>query len=119
MLPAQATLPTDSRSPFHAVAGIQISILMLESMVGLSVAVTRHSAGRLPKLGGGAPGKVGTAPAGNVSCPAGTSSANVMVECGRASLERLSQGAAAARCQASAATRTRYRMCIHHKSPLR
>src|SRR3984957_17274799 len=110
MLPAHAPLPTDSSFPFHFVAGIQTSILMLESPLGFSVAATRQMAGRFPKFGGGAPGNAGTAPGGRFSCPAGTAWAKVTVACGRASLAKLSQVLAAASGQESAITITRYRM---------
>lgn len=114
MLPAQAPLPTDSSFPFQVDdgpdVGIQTSILMSESLVGFSVAATRQIAGKFPKFGAGKPGNAGTAPAGNASCPAGTDCANVTVECGRASLARLSQVPARSSGQESAITTTRYRM---------
>src|SRR5580698_2197852 len=113
MFPAQAPLPTDSSFPFHPDVGIQISILMSESLVGFSVAATRQMAGRFPKFGGAAPGKVGTAPADNVSCPASTACAKVIVACGRASLAKLSQGVAAASGKERAITSTRYRICLY------
>jgi hypothetical protein len=55
MTPAQPPLPTAWNLPFHAVsaaaapsargAGSQTSILMSESLVGVSVAATRQNAG--------------------------------------------------------------------------
>src|SRR5580658_9985953 len=112
MLPAHAPLPTDSSFPFQVVAGIQTSILILESAVGFSVAATRHRAGRFPKFGAGKPGNVGSAPVGSVSRPAGTASARVTVACGKAILARLSQVPAAASDEESANTITRYRMIL-------
>src|SRR5262245_3700492 len=47
MVPAQPPLPTASNLPFQPDAGSQISTLMSESLVGISVAVTRQNAGRV------------------------------------------------------------------------
>src|SRR6187399_128101 len=60
MLPAQPPLPTPWSLPFHPETGSHTSILMSESLDGLSVAVTRHIAGRLAN----ACGAFGTPPAG-------------------------------------------------------
>src|SRR5262245_2312731 len=47
IVPAQPPLPTVWSFPFHPVAGSQTSLLMSESLVGVSVAVTRQNAGSL------------------------------------------------------------------------
>src|SRR5271166_4532458 len=117
MLPAHAPLPTDSSFPFQAESGIQTSILISESLVGLSITATRQNGGSFEKLGAGNPGNVGTTPGGSESCPAATVSAKVTVACGRARLAKFSQ-VAAARGQEEAATKTRNRMCIHNSSAL-
>src|ERR1700722_4198336 len=120
MFPAHAPLPTDSSFPFHPgpvpdrgapVAGIQTSILISESAVGLSVGATRQKPGRSATFGGREPGNAGMAPGGNMSCPAGTDWAKVTVECGSGSFARLSQVPAAASGEESAITRTRHRIC--------
>ncbi len=46
MAPAKPPLPGTTNLPFQAAAGIQSSILMSESLDGLSVAATRQNAGR-------------------------------------------------------------------------
>src|SRR5882757_5505991 len=87
MLPAHAPLPTACSLPFHACAGSHTSILMSESLDGVSVAATRQNAGRLangftaarpPRAGG----------AGN--CPAATVCASVTAACGPENVDRLS-----------------------------
>src|ERR1700733_1776263 len=63
---------------------------MSESEDGVSVAITRQNSGRLLKgarLTGNPPGGA----AGGVKVPAATLCAELMVTCGRLSLERLSQ----------------------------
>src|SRR4051812_33620682 len=46
MAPLQPPFPTAWNFPFHVAAGIHTSILISESLVGLSVAATRQTAGR-------------------------------------------------------------------------
>src|SRR6185436_8915134 len=95
MFPAQPPLPTACSLPFHpppppATAGSQISILMSESLDGVSVAATRQNAGRSAN---------GFAPrprAGGVNAPAATVWADVIVVFGSLSDERLSHVAACA-----------------------
>src|SRR6266404_3261562 len=70
--------------PFQSSDGIQTSILMSESAVGLSSAATRQKAGNRLNwacCGGGAEGAV--------NVPASTVSARVIAVSGRASLARL------------------------------
>src|ERR1700722_5115147 len=110
MFPAHAPLPTDSSLPFQLVAGIQISIRIAESLVGFRGGATRQIAGKFSKFSAGNPGNVGTAPGGNVSCPASTGCANVTVACGRAKFARFSQEVAASSGQESATTTTRIRI---------
>ena len=45
MLPFKPPLPTAWNLPFQPAAGSQTSILMSESLVGVSVAATRQNAG--------------------------------------------------------------------------
>src|SRR5271157_1698659 len=87
MAPLQPPLPTASNFPFQPDAGIQTSILMLESWLGARVAATRQKAGRL-RMGWGAPG--------GVKSPAATDWAEVILVSGSDSEARLSQEAAAA-----------------------
>src|SRR5437588_574727 len=47
MNPAQPPLPTDCSLPFHPETGSQTSILISESLEGLSFAATRQNAGSL------------------------------------------------------------------------
>src|SRR5215510_1497246 len=64
--PAHPPFPTASNLPFQPDAGSQTSILMSESLVGVSVAVTRQNAGKF------ANGFVPPRPAGCVKAPAAT-----------------------------------------------
>src|SRR5271166_2115083 len=48
--PAKPPFPTPSNFPFQPEAGIQISILMSESLVGFNLAATRQNAGMLVKV---------------------------------------------------------------------
>src|SRR5712692_4895671 len=100
MLPLQPPLPTAWNLPFQPEAGIQISILMSESVVGLRVAATRQKAGRSLNDAGGALAGCG---AGALNAPAATGSARVMVVSGRVSEARFSQVAATAGAAARAA----------------
>src|SRR6185295_9859265 len=91
MVPAQAPLPTDCRFPFHPASGSQTSILISESLDGVSVAATRQNAGRFRNDWGCLPLGAGR---GEVKAPAATGSAMVMVVLGSFSVDRLSQGEA-------------------------
>src|SRR5579863_2325170 len=97
MMPAQPPLPTASYFWFQSAAGSHTSILMSESLEGLSVAVTRQNAGR--SLYGFAPGpRPAPRPlgfAGGVKAPAATFCALVIAASGRFSDARLSQDAPA------------------------
>src|ERR1041385_8722632 len=75
MVPAQAPLPTDCRFPFQADSGSQTSILISESVEGVSVAATRQNDGRFLNDWGCFPLGAGK---GDVNAPAATSSATVM-----------------------------------------
>src|SRR5579864_3727456 len=88
MVPAQAPLPTACRFPFHADSGSQTSILISESVVGVSVAATRQNAGTLRKDGGCLPLGGGR---GEVKAPAATVSAMVIVAFWSLSAVRLAQ----------------------------
>src|SRR4051812_25491680 len=90
MLPFHPPLPTASNLPFQFAAGSQTSILMSDSLVGLSVAATRQKAGRSPNW---APPARPPPPAG-ANAPAATGSAAVIVALGSASVARLSHDAA-------------------------
>ena len=92
MLPFQPPLPTAWNFPFQPVAGSQTSILMSESLEGLSVAATRQNAGRSANCAPPPP----RPPAGGVNAPAATGCAIVMVASGSLSELRLSHVAAAA-----------------------
>src|SRR6267378_5839441 len=90
--------------PFHPEPGIQISILMSESLVGFNVAATRQKVGRLLNNSPG-PLDLGQGwnqqlaePAkscGKANAPGATVCAIVIVVSGRESEERFSQVAAA------------------------
>src|SRR5262250_809237 len=89
--PVQPPFPTAINFPFHPETGIQTSILMSESVVGLMVAATRQNAGRVLYTGGTtAPG---AAPGSNA--PAATVWARVMVVSGSLREDRPSQEVAA------------------------
>src|SRR5262245_12624762 len=92
--PLNPPLPTAMNFPFHPDAGIQTSILMSESLDGVSRAATRQNAGRRFRIsalnGPGAPGCAG----GCGNCPAATACAIVIVVFGRVRLARLSHVAA-------------------------
>src|SRR6185295_3736896 len=118
-LPFQPPLPTMRNLPFQPLAGSHTSILMSESAVGLSVAATRQNAGR------SANGLPPPRPPGWENAPAATASAAVIVACGNATDERLSQLAAAAGAGltahtasvVSAITTSEIRSCITTSSP--
>src|SRR5579871_6371152 len=131
MLEPKPPLPTTSRRPFQPVAGIQISILIMESEVGRDVAMMRQKAGivlkmalRLPPGPPGPPGPAGPPAArgasaagppgacagacargvaGGVNAPASTRTAPVISVCGRLSLARPSQGVGSAHADPQAA----------------
>src|SRR4249919_2135742 len=89
MTPAQPPLPTAWNLPFHPLAGSQTSVLMSESLVGVSVAATRQNGpsatyGFRPRGG----------PSGGWNVPGATTSALVMAVPLRASVARFSQEAA-------------------------
>src|SRR5580700_11100332 len=73
--PLKAPLPTAWNLPFQPDAGSQTSILISESLVGVSVAATRQNAGSAVK----SPDSPWVS---GVNAPAGTGSATVMVACG-------------------------------------
>src|SRR5688572_15536919 len=77
MFPFQPPLPTAWNLPFQPEAGSQSSILMSDSLLGVSVAATRQNAGRsanaLP------PPRPPRPPAGGVKAPAATDCAAVTV----------------------------------------
>src|SRR4051812_27727667 len=94
MLPAHAPLPTASNFPFHPEAGSHTSILMSESLDGVSVAATRQNSGRFAN--GPCPAPVEGPRPGGVNSPAPTVCARVTATCGCANCERLSQVAPSA-----------------------
>src|SRR5215831_3351615 len=83
MVPAHAPFPTDSSFPFQPVSGIHTSILISESLVGLTVAATRQNAGRFLKASAPRP------PCG-VKPPGGTCCARVIVVLGKVRFRTLS-----------------------------
>src|SRR5258708_2896444 len=85
-------VPFPWKLPFQPAAGIQTSILMSESLVGLSVAVTRQNAGRFLNGAVGSPRP--PPPAGGVKAPAATVAAEVIVVFGNDREARLSHDAA-------------------------
>src|ERR1041385_7916876 len=89
ILPAHAPLPTACSLVFQPAAGSQTSILMSESLEGVSVAATRQNDGRFAKAFPPRPVR----PAGSVNCPAPTVCASVTATCGCEKDERLSHGA--------------------------
>src|SRR5262245_23888463 len=93
MLPFQPPLPTAWNFAFQPDMGSHTSILMSESLDGVSVAVTRQKAGSLAKIGSGP--LAGCAP-GAVNVPAATGCALVTFALGRLSAAIDSQVAASA-----------------------
>ena len=132
MAPAKPPLPGTTNLRFHPAAGIHSSILIAESVLGISVAVTRQKAGRSAngELGpppraprpcapaaapraGAAGGAAPPRPAGNgANFPASTRFASVIVVCGSANDARLSHEAAAAgvTCHATHIKKTAHRV---------
>src|SRR4030043_839345 len=96
MLPAHTPLPMPTSLPFQFSAGIQTSILISESGVGVSVAVTRQKAGAVlkPDITPGPP--IIGPPAGGVNWPAATRDAEVIFPSGSSRAACLSQAAGAA-----------------------
>src|SRR5262245_24369343 len=93
MAPAKPPFPGTTNLPFHeGAAGIHSSILMSESLEGLSVAVTRQNAGRPANWVGPRRRPVG----GGTYAPAATVSAAVIVVLESESDRRLSHVAAPA-----------------------
>jgi hypothetical protein len=76
---------------FQLLAGSQISTLMSESLLGVSVAETRQNSGRSLY---GLPPRGEPAPPGSVNCLAGTVCAAVILPSGKAKAARLSHDAA-------------------------
>ena len=90
MAPAHPPVPIALNLPFQPSTGSHTSILILESLVGFTVAATRQNGGR-SAYGIAGPRAV----AGGVKPPAGTDWASVIVVSGSASDARLSHVAAA------------------------
>src|SRR5438105_14953458 len=93
MVPAQPPLPTAWSFPFQPEDGSQTSILMSESVLGVSVAVTRQKAGSDAYACAAAPRP---APPGGTKPPAGTATADVTCPFTSVSAARLSHDAPAA-----------------------
>src|SRR6188768_3688405 len=87
MVPFQPPLPTACSLPFQPAIGSQTSILMSDSLVGVSVAATRQNAGRSASA---APPR----PPACARAPAATDAANVTVPFVSLADDRLSQVAA-------------------------
>ncbi len=81
--------PIPKNLPFQLVSGSQTSMLMVESDIGVSVAVTRQKAGRPVRV-------IGGLEFGTVKFPVVLSSADVMVVCFSCRNFRLVHGVAAA-----------------------
>src|SRR5437879_3155990 len=77
MNPAQPPLPTDCSLPFHPETGSQTSILISESLEGLSFAATRQNAGSL--LYAETPAAGDPLGPGGINSPAATTCAEVIV----------------------------------------
>src|SRR5258708_10177719 len=89
MIPWKPPPPVPRNRPFHVVSGSQISIRMVESEVGIRLAVTRQKAGRpVMVLGGVEPGTTKT--------PVVLSVADVIVVSGSCKDWRLVHGVAIA-----------------------
>src|SRR4051812_30545125 len=95
MTPWKPPPPVPRNLPFHVVLGSQTSILMAESLIGVSVAVTRQKAGRPLSVAGGVVGVTKT--------PVSLSAADVIVVCCSCRPARFVQGVAAAGAAASTA----------------
>src|SRR4030042_1617281 len=95
MLPAHTPLPMPTSFPFQFSAGIQTSILISESGVGVSVAVTRQKAGAFLKTASPPGPPIISPPAGGVNWPAPTRDAEGIFPSDSVSDARLSQVAGA------------------------
>src|SRR3954463_9053322 len=93
MTPWKPPPPVPRNLPFHVVLGSQTSILMAESLIGVSVAVIRQTAGRPVSVAGGV--------VGVTKVPVSLSAADVMVVCCSCRPARFVQGVAAAGAGAS------------------
>src|SRR5579872_4541061 len=95
MLPAHPPLPIDCSLPFQPDAGIQISILISESLEGARVAVTRQKAGRVANWVNTGRAPIPNPPAsGGVKAAAATTFADMIVVFNNLMEARLSQDAA-------------------------
>src|SRR5215467_8184333 len=83
--------------PFQPDAGSHTSVLMSESLLGVSVAVTRQNAGTLSNTFGVVAPRAARSPPtpGGRKLPAGTICADVIFVCGSATLARFSHVVAA------------------------
>src|SRR5579883_154929 len=95
MTPWNPPPPVPRNRPFHVVSGSHTSILMAESEVGVSVAVTRQNGGSWVKVCGGLD-------PGTTNVPLVLSAAEVMVACSRLRDSRLVHGVASAGVEAMA-----------------
>src|SRR5579859_1335767 len=91
MDPANPPLPSPRYLPFHPASGSHTSILISESLAGLSVAATRQNAGRFLVATAGMPNAGGA-----TNAPASTCCAKLIVVSGSFNAARLSQVAAMA-----------------------
>src|ERR1700736_398743 len=99
MMPWKPPPPVPRNLLFHVVLGSQTSVLMAESLIGVSVAVTRQKAGRPVSVVGGVVGVTNT--------PVSLSVADVMVVWCSCRPLRLVQGVAAAGAAPNAAEANR------------
>src|SRR5262245_56462127 len=99
MTPWKPPPPVPRNLLFHVVLGSQTSILIAESLIGVSVAVTRQKAGRPVSVVDGVVGVTKT--------PVSLSVADVMVVCCSCRLLRFVQGVAAAGAEPNAFKITR------------
>src|SRR5262245_11688400 len=102
MTPAQPPFPTAWNLPFQPFAGSHTSILMSESVVGVSVAATRQNDGRVAY--GFAPPAPRRPPSGGANAPGATTSTRSIVAAFNAVPARLSQVAADTRAADAAIT---------------
>src|SRR5687768_9906073 len=95
MLPAQPPLPTAWNFPFQPDAGNHTSILISESVLGVSVAATRQNSGSRANAAA-APPPCAPPVVGSRKAPGGTTAAVVTVVCGNARVASSPHEAAAA-----------------------
>src|SRR3954468_22453438 len=100
MTPAQPPFPTAWNLPFQPFVGSHTSILMSESVLGVSVAATRQNDGRFAY--GLAPPPPRRPPSGGTNVPGATTSARLIVPAFKAAPAKLSHVAADARVAATA-----------------